>query len=240
MSSTFSSRAPRLLLGTLALAASLVHADEATIRKTLASHMPELPKIDEIKKTPVPGIYELKIGTDILYSDETGAHLFEGSMLETKTKTNLTEARIEKMTTVDFASLPLKDAMVFKQGTGERKLALFSDPNCVERELASLKDVTIYAYLLPILGPDSNAKSRDIWCAKDNAKAWRAWMIDGVTPGKQTGQCDTTVLARNLDLGRKYKIHATPAVVFEDGSRAPGALSLERIESRMKEAAAKS
>lgn len=239
---------PRLgLIGTVALATSLAvtlaQADEATIRKTLSEQMPQLPKIDEVSKTPFPGVYEVRMGADILYSDETGAHLIEGSMMETKTKTNLTQARIDKLTMVDVASLPTKDAIVFKQGTGLRKLAVFTDPNCgyckrIERDLATLKDVTIYTYLMPILGPDSNAKSRDIWCAKDNAKTWRAWMIDGNTPAKQGDKCDTTALARNLDLGRKYKIQATPAVVFEDGTRAPGALPLERIEARMKEAAA--
>jgi thiol:disulfide interchange protein DsbC len=228
------------LAGAFAAATLPAHADEAAIRKTLADRMPELPKIDEVSKTPIPGLYELRIGTDILYSDETGAYLFEGAMLETKTKTDLTRARVDKLTTIDVASLPTKDAMVFKQGTGARKLVVFADPNCgyckrIERDLVNLKDVTIYTFLLPILGPDSTVKSRDIWCAKDNAKVWRSWMIDGVTPGKG-GMCDTTALDRNLELGRRYKINGTPAVVFEDGTRSPGALPADRLEARMKEA----
>lgn len=233
------------LIGTLAVATQVAQADEAAIRKTLADRMPKLPKIDEISKTPIPGVYELRIGTDILYADETGSYLFEGAMLDTKTQTDLTKARIDKLTMIDVASLPLKDAMVFKQGTGLRKLVVFADPNCgyckrIERDLLTLKDVTIYTYLLPILGPDSNVKSRDIWCAKDSAKTWRAWMIDGVTPPKQSEKCDTAVLERNLEIGRKYKINGTPAVVFEDGTRSPGALPIDRIEERMKEASKKS
>lgn len=228
------------LAGLLAAATLPARADEAAIRKTLADRMPELPKIDEISKTPVPGIYELRIGTDILYSDETGAYLFEGAMLETRTKTDITRARIDKLTMVDIATLPPKDAIVFKQGTGLRKLVVFADPNCgyckrIERDLLTLKDVTIYTYLLPILGPDSTAKSKDIWCAKDNAKAWRAWMIDNVAPPKGE-KCDTAALDRNLEVARKHKINGTPAVIFEDGSRSPGALPADRIEARMKEA----
>ncbi|HEV8691169.1 MAG TPA: DsbC family protein [Ideonella sp.] len=229
----------------LALAALSVHADEATIRKNLTDRMPDLPKIDEITKSPIPGLYELRLGTDILYSDETGDHIFEGAMLETKTKTNLTKARIDKLTMIDVASLPLKDAMVFKQGTGQRKLVVFADPNCgyckrIERDLLALKDVTIYTFLLPILGPDSTAKSRDIWCAKDSAKTWRSWMIDGVSPPRSMGRCDTAVLERNIDMGRKYKINGTPAVVFEDGTRSPGAMPVDDLEKRMKEATKKS
>lgn len=233
------------LAGAFAAAAGSAWADEAAIRKTLADRMPNLPKIDEVTKTPIPGIYELRIGTDILYADETGAYLFEGAMLDTKTQTDLTKARVDKLTAIDVASLPLKDAMVFRQGAGTRKLVVFADPNCgyckrIERDLVALKDVTIYTFLLPILGPDSNTKSRDIWCAKDSAKTWRSWMIDGVTPPKTMGTCDTAALQRNLEMGRKYKINGTPAVVFEDGTRSPGALPADRLEQRMKDAAKKS
>lgn len=233
------------LIGTLAVATQFAHADEAAIRKALTDRMPKLPKIDEVSKTPIPGIYELRIGTDILYADETGSYLIEGAMLDTKTQIDLTKARVDKLTMIDVSTLPLKDAMVFKQGTGLRKLVVFADPNCgyckrIERDLLALKDVTIYTYLLPILGPDSNVKSRDIWCAKDSAKAWRSWMIDGVTPPKQSDKCDTAVLERNLEIGRKYKINGTPAVVFEDGTRSPGALPVDRLEERMKEASKKS
>jgi thiol:disulfide interchange protein DsbC len=49
-------------------------------------------------------------------------------------------------------------------------------------------------------------------------------------------KCDTAALDRNLELGRRYKINGTPAVVFEDGTRSPGALPAERLEARMKEA----
>jgi thiol:disulfide interchange protein DsbC len=233
-----------LALAGLTLAAALAHADEAAIRKNLADRMPQLPKIDEISKTPIPGIYELRLGVDVIYTDENGNHLIEGALFDTKTQTDLTKARIDKLTAIDFGSLPLKDALVFKQGTGLRKVAVFADPNCgyckrIERDLLSLKDVTIYTYLLPILGPDSTAKSRDIWCAKDAARSWRAWMIDGVTPAKSPSVCDAAAIERNLELGRRYKVNGTPAVVFEDGTRAPGALPADRLEQRMKDASAK-
>lgn len=232
------------VLAALATASLPTLADEAAIRKTLADRMPQLPKIDEVIKTPIPGIYEVRIGTDILYSDETGAYLIEGAMLDTKSQTNLTQARIEKLTAIDFDTLPVKDAIVFKQGTGARKIAVFADPNCgyckrIEKDLLTLKDVTIYTYLLPILGPDSTAKSRDIWCAKDKGKVWRSWMIDNATPPKAMGQCDTAALTRNTELGRRYRITGTPAVIFEDGTRSPGALPADKLEERLKAAAKK-
>ena len=89
-------------------------AQEAVIRKTLAERIPNFPKIDEVSKTPIAGLYEIRIGTDIYYSDEKGDHLIQGSLIETKTRSNLTDARIDKLTAIDYAALPFKDAVVYK------------------------------------------------------------------------------------------------------------------------------
>jgi thiol:disulfide interchange protein DsbC len=206
-------------------------AQEAVIRKNIAERLPDFPAIDEISKTAIPGVYELRIGNEILYSDEQGSTLIEGQLIDTKTKTNITEARIAKLTAIDFAALPLKDAIVWKQGTGARKMVIFADPNCgyckrFEKELQAVKDVTVYTFIYPILGGDSPEKSRNIWCAKDNTKAWRDWMLDGTAPPRSMGQCDTSAL-------KKYRVTGTPAVVFEDGKRVPGAMSVEQVEKQL-------
>ena len=213
-------------------------ANETLIRKNFAARQPTFPKIDEVSKTKIPGIFELRVGTDIFYSDATGDHLIEGHLVDTKTGANLTEDRISKLTAIDFATLPLKDAIVFKLGNGSRKLVVFSDPNCgyckkFERELSQISDVTVYTFLYPILGGDSSEKSRDIWCAKDNTKAWRDWMVEGTAPAKSIGQCDVAALQRNALMGRKHKVMGTPALVFEDGKRIPGAMAPEQIEKQL-------
>lgn len=239
--------AQAVLAALLLAAAAPLLAQEAAIRKALTERIPRMPAIDEVRPTPIPGVFEVRYGgTDIIYSDATGEHIFVGgSLIETKTRTDLTEQRIEKLTAIDFGKLPLKDAIAIRQGSGARKLVVFADPNCgyckrFERDLASLKDVTIYTFLLPILGPDSTAKSRDIWCAKDPAKAWRAWMIDGQAAPTAGDRCDSAALERNSALGRRHKINGTPAVVFEDGTRRPGAMPLEAVERALVAAARKS
>jgi thiol:disulfide interchange protein DsbC len=226
------------------LAGSSAFAQEATIRKNLAERLPNLPKIDEISKTPIAGLYEIRIGTDVMYVDESGSYIIQGQLIDAKTRVNLTEARVAKLSAIDFASLPLADSVVIKQGNGQRKMAVFADPNCgyckrFERDLVALKDVTIYTFLYPILGPDSTAKSRDIWCSKDSVKTWRAWMVDGVAPPKITAKCDTAALDRNLEFGQKYRVQGTPAVVFEDGSRVPGAMPLDQVERNLAAASKK-
>jgi thiol:disulfide interchange protein DsbC len=233
------------VLGTSVLATTAAHADDAAIRKSLAGLLSDGQKIDEIRKTPIAGLYEVRIGTDVLYSDEKGEHVIQGSIIDTRTGDNLTEARVRELTAIDFASLPLKDAIVWKQGTGARKLVVFADPNCgyckrFERDLGKIKDVTVYTFLYPILGEDSVEKSRNIWCAKDATQAWRSWMVDGKAPVRNMGQCDASALERNTALGRKHKVNGTPALVFEDGTRVPGALPAEQVEKQLVAARTKS
>ena len=230
----------------LALLCGAAAAQEAAIRKNLPERLPQLPKIDEVNRTPVPGLWEVRYGgTEILYSDDKGEYIFvNGSLVETRTRTDLTEARMEKLLAVSWDKLPLKDAMVLRQGSGARKLAVFEDPNCgycrrFEKDLSSIKDLTIYIFLIPILGPDSVAKSRDIWCAKGNAKAWRAWMLERVAPPSAPGGCDSTALDRNMEFARANRINGTPAVFFEDGTRKPGAMPAALVEQLLVAAAKK-
>lgn len=237
----FQRAASRALLGVCAgllLATSAQANEEDAIRKTLGERLPGFRKIDEVRKTPIPGLYEVRLGTDVWYTDRQGNHLIEGHLIDTRTRTDLTAARIDKLTAIDFAKLPLQDALVWKQGAGERRMVVFADPNCgyckqLERELQQLKNVTIYTFLLPILGPDSAEKSRNIWCSKDSTQAWLGWMLEGTPPIRNMGPCDTTALDRNVAMGRRYKVNGTPALVFEDGKRVPGAMGLAQIEQQL-------
>jgi thiol:disulfide interchange protein DsbC len=225
-------------LAALTLLAGPARADEADIRKTLTERFANLPKIDEVRPTPMPGIWEVRMGTELMYSDAKGTYLLQGVMIDTATRRNLTEERVDKLTAIDFASLPLKDAIVWKNGNGKRRIAVFADPNCgyckrLEKDLVNVKDVTVYTFVIPILGGDSPEKSKSIWCAKDNTTVWRNWMVDGNAPARVMGQCDASAIERNSALAKKHRVTGTPAIVFEDGSRAPGAIPAAEIERRL-------
>jgi thiol:disulfide interchange protein DsbC len=236
-------------MGIVALAASMLAggalAEEAAIRKNLPERLPNFPRIDEVSKTPIPGLYEVRFGNQVVYSDEQGDHIIQGEVIDTRNKVNLTEARVNKLSAIPFADLPLKDAIVWKTGNGKRKLAVFADPNCgyckrFERTLQDVKDVTVYTFLIPILGGDSPDKAKAVWCAKDQTATWRNWMLDGKVPPRLMGSCDASALDRNLAFSRKNQVTGTPALVFEDGTRSPGALPLEQVEKQLAQASRKS
>jgi len=229
-----------IAIAALALVATGVFAQEATIRKNLAERIPQLSKIDEITKSPMAGLYEIRVnGSEILYTDAEGNFLIQGSLIDTKQRRDLTEERISKLTTVELDALPLKDAFTIVRGNGKRRMAVFEDPNCgyckrFERDLQKIDNVTIYLFLYPILGGDSPEKSRAIWCSNDRAKAWMDWMVRDVPP--RAGNCDASALARNVEFGRRHKINGTPTMIFADGSKIPGAASAAQVDKALNEA----
>jgi thiol:disulfide interchange protein DsbC len=218
-------------------------AQEDLIRKNLPARLPQFKQIDEVRKSEIPGLYEVRVdGTEIFYTDAKADFLIEGSLIDTRTKRNLTEERVEKLTAIKFDSLPLKDAFTVVRGNGERKIAVFEDPNCgyckrFERDLQKVDNVTIYMFLYPILGADSVEKSKAIWCAKERTTAWLDWMLREQPVTSAAGGCDATALSRNVELGRKYKINGTPTLLFTNGSRVPGAVDAKKVEQMLSQAA---
>ena len=230
-----------LALSALSIAAPGFAADDAaiaaTIRGTLAKRLPNLPPIDEVTRAPVAGLWELRVGSHVIYSDAQGSFVIEGEIVDTSTSVNLTRRRIDSLTAFDFAKLPLKDAVVWRQGNGSRKLVVFADPNCgyckkLERDLREVPNITVFTFLVPILGGDSPDKARDIWCAKDRGKAWRNWMVDNATPPSANQTCDTAALSRNVLLGEKHAVTGTPSLVFENNERVSGIVSNEALEKK--------
>jgi thiol:disulfide interchange protein DsbC len=232
-----------LVAGAWAQTGELPAAQLNAIKQKLAQRLPNLPPIEAARTTQINGLIELRAGGAVYYADPAGDYLIEGQILETRTQRNLTEERLDDINRVDFASLPFKDAIVWKNGNGKRRLVVFADPNCgyckhLEKELQQVKDVTVYTFVIAILGDDSKTKADNILCVKDRTQAWRDWMLAGVQPQRTMGMC-ASPLSRNLALSQKLRVSGTPAMFFEDGSRLASAAPAATVEQRLNKAAAK-
>ena len=215
-----------LLAATLACVSLAALADEAEVKKAVEAR---LGKIEKIVKAPMAGIWEVTVDNQIYYSDDKGSYLIYGSMLDMKTGKNLTAER-------QFNALPLELAIKQVRGSGKNVMVTFEDPNCgyckkLAKDILTLKDVTVYTFLLPVLGDDSFEKSKAIWCAPDRAKVWVDWM----TAGKAlpvAAKCDISGLNKSAQLGGKLRINGTPAIFFANGERVGGYIPAAEIEKR--------
>jgi thiol:disulfide interchange protein DsbC len=213
-----------LALALLAFSTAAWPQAEARIRSIVEERFGV--KIDHVQKTSYFGLYELKVGSRMLYTDENVTYLINGNIYDGKTREDLTDLRLEELSGIKWKELPLADAVKTVRGNGARQIAVFADPNCgyckrFEQQLQSMTDVTIYTFLYPILTPDSADKSKAIWCSKDRSKAYYDLMLSGVAP--PGGKCDSAAVDRNFALGRKLGIDGTPTSFTASGQRIVGA-----------------
>jgi thiol:disulfide interchange protein DsbC len=222
---------PVLLLAFFSFA---LHADEAAIRKAFAERYANV-NVKSVTATPIPGIYEVLAGGQILYVDEKGEHLLIGTLVETRSRTNLTQQRLEALKTVKFDSLPFDQAITIVKGKGERRIAVFSDPDCpfcrqLEKELAGIDNLTIHVFLLPLkeLHPQAVEIAGNVWCADDRAGAWLGYMLEGKKP--EAGRNCATPIDAVAALAGELGINGTPAIILSNGRRLEGAVPAAKLE----------
>ena len=209
--------------------------DLERIKSELRKKVPEAP-VDSVRKVPYGGLFEVTIGSEVFYTDENASFLVLGSIVDLKTKENVTELRTRQLNKVDFAQLPFDSAIKIVRGNGSRKVAIFEDPNCgyckrFERDLAGVNDITVYVFLYPILSEGSVVKSKAIWCSPDKGKAWMDVMVrDMAVSGDST--CSNPI-DKNLAFGQGKRIQGTPTIIFEDGERVPGVMVMADFEKKL-------
>jgi thiol:disulfide interchange protein DsbC len=219
------------LIGLLVVSAA--QADIASVKKAVQAKFPDAGQV-EVNKTPYSGLYEVFGGGQLFYTDEDVSFFVLGNIVDAKTMKNVTEERKQKLSAIKFESLPLELAIKNVKGSGKRKLAVFSDPDCpfckrLEKDMVNVTDVTIYTFLYPIasLHPDAHAKAKAVWCASDRVKAWDNLMQRGVAP--ESKECDAP-LDQLQALGQKHGVSGTPTLVFADGRVVPGAIQAQQME----------
>lgn len=213
---------------------SVAYAGEAEIKSVLQKKVPQIGQINQVNKSPVPGLYEVITQDHLFYTDGKAQFLIDAAVYDLKTMRNVTEERSRKLFALDFSKLPLELAVKQVKGNGSRKLAIFTDPNCgfckkLEKELLHIDNVTIYQFMYPVF-PGSDEKVRNVWCSKDRSKAWDDLMLNDIMPA--AGNCDTPT-EKVLALGRSLKINGTPGLIFGDGTSNPGYMPAAELEKAL-------
>lgn len=227
----------------IALAACLMVAaaqaqDMEKIKKNIEAKMGGA-KIEALTKTPYSGLYEAVSEGDVFYVSADGDTAFFGNIIDLKTERNITAERGKEIAAAGFAKLPLDAAIKTVRGTGARKVAVFTDPDCpyckmLEKELININNVTIYTYLYPLdqLHPDARNKSKAIWCSADKSKTWLDFMLNNAALKDPAANCEVP-FAKIEELGKKYKVRGTPLVLFASGQKVPGSVKKETLEKML-------
>ena len=203
------------------------------IAKSLRTLYPST-QIDRVRPSTLNGLYEVDMGKNIGYTDREGRYFLFGHVFDMQQRQDITQQRLDELNVVNFAELPLKDAIKTVRGNGEHVLVVFSDPECtyckrLEKELPKLNNVTIYTFLFPLDGhPAAPMKAKAIWCSPDPQVAWNDFMRNNKQPTNKQ-DCDNPI-ERNVQLGHRLGINGTPTMILADGQVKPGIAPAEQIE----------
>lgn len=242
----------RILCAFLSLAAvGVLHAAEpaksADPRAAIAAKFPGV-QLDDIRKSPINGVYEVAMGADTAYVSADGRYLFSGDLYEVETRTNLTEAGRITARSKALAKLDERDMIVFGPANAKYTINVFTDVECgycrkLHSEIDQLTKLGVRVRYMayPRAGPNTAdwRKMEAVWCSKDRNEALTKAKKDEVVDAK----CAATPVARQYALGEEMGVRGTPAIFTAAGDYIGGYLPPREMVQQLDElrlAAAKS
>ena len=201
-------------------------ADSKAVEAALKSELPSI-KPDSITESPVKGLYEVIVGARLFYVSEDGKYLLHGSIMNLKTREDLSDQRLGSVRLKALEKLGTDQMIVFKPKIQKHLVYVFTDIDCGYcRKLHSeiegyLREGIEVRYLFfPRAGKDSESyqKAVTVWCAKDRNQA--------LTKAKSGESLATKTCKHPVDehmaLASAMGASGTPMIVTEKGMIIPG------------------
>jgi len=198
-------------------------------RAVIAAKFPEIAP-DKIGPSPVPGLYEVRVGSKIAYVSADGRYLVQGEIIELSTDQNLTENRRESLRRDVLNDVNESEMIVFSPPNPTTTVTVFTDIDCgycrkLHKQIAAYNALGIkvrYMYF-PRSGPgtESWTKAEQVACSKDRQSALTRSKLGEVLKDKP---CQPNPVARHYDIGRDFGLQGTPAIILESGELIGGYL----------------
>ncbi|AKG19873.1 hypothetical protein AAX09_10320 (plasmid) [Moraxella bovoculi] len=223
----------KVLLVTFALAQINFVFASAQIEQSIMSKYPNT-QIDTITQTPMKGIYEVKMGKNIAYTDEEGRYFLFGHLFDMNTQTDLTAEAKKAAEAIKWQELPLENALVYKKGDGSRVFGMVTDIDCgycrmLEREIQAMDNITVYKFMVPIQGNPKD--SENIWCAADRNQAYLNRILDNIPAPDKTCQ---NPIAKNVEWFDANNLTGTPVLFKPNGDMQYGYTTKSELEEWLK------
>lgn len=184
-----------------------------------------------IVETPVPGMYEVAFGTQVLYMSKDGNFLIEGDLIDIENRKNLTSLTQANARKHIIDAIKDENTIIFAgdEGKTTHTITVFTDIDCpycrkMHHEIQAYNDAGIAVRYLFFpragVGSPSYKKAVDVWCAKDRKAALTAAKSD--QPVKSADKDCVNPVQEHMALGKQLGISGTPAIILETGDLIPG------------------
>lgn len=211
------------------------NADIVQVKKALESVAPGA-RADSITATPLPGLYEVVVGAEIVYISKDGHYMLQGDLVDVPTQKNLTEAKrgAGRLKLVNAISENAMIVFAPKNQPLKHTITVFTDIDCsycrkMHSEMAEInrQGIKVRYLMFPRAGKNSPSydKAVSVFCAKDRNAA--------LTRAKATGNIEKTTCANPVDqhmqLVERLGLTGTPTLMLEDGRLLPGYIPAQRL-----------
>ena len=229
-----------LCLAPFAFAAFASAQDGELSREELATTLPGV-EAGDIHDSPLPGMYEIVLDSDVVYISRDGSFLIQGDVFDLQDRRNLTERRRAQARADLLASADPESMIVFSPDSENVRhtVTVFTDIDCgfcrqLHREMDRINALGVAVRYLsyPRSGPDTESwfKADKVWCDADRQTAFTEAILDDKVPEQA---CDATPVASHFQMGRQVGVRGTPTVLTEQGVQLGGYLSPDELIARL-------
>lgn len=187
-------------------------------------------KKEDVRSTPVAGVFEVRRGADIVYMSGDGQYVFTGDLYNVASHNNLTEAhrRVLRQKLID--AIPESQMVIFSPPQPKYTVTVFTDVDCaycreLHRQIADYNrlGVRVRYIFYPRSGPNTESwrKAEQVWCSADRKSALTRAKLGQVLDAKP---CGATPVAQEYALGKAIGLEGTPGIVASNGAMVGGYL----------------
>ena len=214
--------------------------DGELTREELAATLPGV-QASDIHDSPLPGMYEIVLDSDVVYVSRDGGYLIQGDVFDLRERQNLTERRRTQARADILASVDPESMIVFSPEPENIRhtVTVFTDIDCgfcrqLHREMDRINALGVEVRYLsyPRTGPATESwfKADKVWCAGDRQAAFTDAILEDTVPEQS---CDATPVASHFQLGRQVSVLGTPTILTDDGVQLGGYLAPDELIGKL-------
>jgi thiol:disulfide interchange protein DsbC len=211
-------------------------------RVALLKLLPAGSKLEDLRPSPIAGIYEFMQGADISYLTADGKYFLDGNLYDMGSRENLTEAQRTHARLAMISAVPESQMLIFGPRNPQYTITVFTDVDCaycrkLHSEIAELNrlGIRVRYMFFPRTGPNTESwkKAEVVWCSANRNEA-----LTRAKTGAQldmTKTCEGTPVAREYALGQSIGVHGTPAIITENGNLIAGYMPPHELVQEIKD-----
>lgn len=213
---------------------------ESAIRAAIGKVAPDV-KVDAVEASPIPGLYEVLVGTQMMYVTADGRYFVDGRIVDLKTRQDLTEPRLAGARKRLVDGVGEDEMVVFEPEKATHTITVFTDIECgycrkLHSQIAEYgkEGIRVRYLFFPRAGKPSPAydEAVSVWCAGDAAARRTALTAAKAGEPVPSRTCDNPVDA-HMALGEELGLRGTPAIVTDTGELIPGYVEPKRLAAQL-------